>query len=121
MPADIPREDLTMYEQESSKGRNWYEWRIANWGTKWNAYRSVTSAALIQFETAWNTPVGIIHALAKMGLGAWRWDYADEDAGSNCGSYLCDADGKVTHVSPGEPFKFAADILGCTYREATDA
>ena len=35
----------------------WYEWRIANWGTKWNAFGTeILSNDEIKFQTTWNCP-----------------------------------------------------------------
>lgn len=42
---------------------NWYDWSVANWNTKWNAYsvdewkfNESTKTATLYFETAWNPP-----------------------------------------------------------------
>ena len=35
-------------------GRNtWYDWSVANWGTKWNARDTSISGNLVEFDTAW--------------------------------------------------------------------
>lgn len=50
---------------------NWYNWSIANWGTKWNAY-DVTLATkgdwklVYRFSTAWSIPEPVIKKLAEM-------------------------------------------------------
>ncbi len=49
---------------------NWYDWNIANWGTKWGAYsysqRFREPAKLVfKFETAWSFPEPIFEALTK--------------------------------------------------------
>lgn len=42
---------------------NWYDWRIANWGTKWDALETYYSEdkysedLILDFETAWSPPV----------------------------------------------------------------
>lgn len=51
--------------------RSWYEWNIANWGTKWGAYdfcwRSETAERLVfKFETAWSVATPILEKLADM-------------------------------------------------------
>lgn len=49
---------------------DWYDWCIANWGTKWNAY-SVEINELserrikLSFETAWTPPVPVIAKLCS--------------------------------------------------------
>lgn len=45
----------------------WYDWNIKNWGTKWNAYESLThSPKLVQFDTAWTPPLPVYAALAAL-------------------------------------------------------
>lgn len=53
-------------------GQGWYDWRIKNWGTKWdatllNAYRKKDTATLY-FETAWSPPIEIYQALEEEGF-----------------------------------------------------
>ena len=48
-----------------------YEWCIANWGTKWNAYKIEVVERddyriVIKFETAWSAPRPVIEKLASM-------------------------------------------------------
>lgn len=47
----------------------WYEWSIANWGTKWGAYsykqrESKPGKFTFEFQTAWSVPEPIFEALA---------------------------------------------------------
>ena len=71
---------------------DWYNWRIANWGTKWNASPDSCIVEMdeskgelyLSFTTAWDAPFNIYSKLAE------RFDfsvcYSDEDkAGSNKG------------------------------------
>ena len=69
--------------------KNWYEWRIANWGTKWNCYDvDFHNDGSITFDTAWSTPEPIIEALSeKFPEIEIHVDYADQDIGHNCGKY----------------------------------
>ena len=48
----------------------WYDWRVYNWGTKWDCYDvEVTDddpeCAEIQFNTAWSPPEAICNALRE--------------------------------------------------------
>jgi len=49
---------------------SWYEWSLAKWGTKWDAYRVTLSESQkrlkYKFETAWSPPEPVILALSKM-------------------------------------------------------
>jgi hypothetical protein len=60
--------------------RNWYDWCVAEWGTKWNAGGedngdmivdydedvNDTGIALFTFDTAWAPPVGIFQKLKEL-------------------------------------------------------
>lgn len=49
------------------QGEGWYDWRIANWGTKWEveARRERISPQQIDyhFDSAWSPPCSIVEAL----------------------------------------------------------
>lgn len=51
--------------------KDWYDWRIANWGTKWNVERDVDIDNLsddnitLSFGTAWSPPIPVIAALCE--------------------------------------------------------
>lgn len=47
----------------------WYEWRLKNWGTKWDAYSGSWSENSHIFSTAWSPPEKITKVLAaKLGV-----------------------------------------------------
>lgn len=51
----------------------WYEWRIENWGTKWDIYDSTcdridANALVISFLSAWSPPMPIYEKLTDMGF-----------------------------------------------------
>lgn len=62
--------------------KSWYDWSIANWGTKWNAYTSSLAGegdfAELKFQTAWSMPVPFLEALAKaeqaLSFQYWAFD-----------------------------------------------
>lgn len=67
---------------------DWYDWRIANWGTKWNASNTHVDwdGHAISFDTAWSAPEPIIYALSEAFPDVeFEWMYADEDCGYNTG------------------------------------
>ena len=49
----------------------WYNWRIQNWGTKWDAYEvDIDDSELeygfeVTFDTAWSPPEEICHAIKE--------------------------------------------------------
>ena len=83
MPSDISRGNLNYGDQKKSNGRNWYDWSIDNWRTKWNAYdveifHNIPPQSVefikedfivylrIKFTTAWSTPDPIIKKFSEM-------------------------------------------------------
>jgi len=71
----------------------WYDYNIATWGTKWNAYTcKQVEHNVFTFETAWS---GVPELLSLMLVDFPEvkifYEYADEDTGYNCGmGYLPD-------------------------------
>lgn len=72
----------------------WYDWRIENWGTKWDAYDRTseewdngnTGTGNYTFNTAWTPPVPVIRRLATIFPDiTFTWKWADEDYGHNLG------------------------------------
>lgn len=97
--------------------RDWYEWSIENWGTKWNGYDTVVDSDVIEFQTAWSTPVPVFVELSKRLKDIpVTVEYADEDIGSNCGSLVI-VNGEVSQCEPDNPRKFACDMWGYDYAE----
>jgi hypothetical protein len=71
----------------------WYDWNQENWGTKWNAYCQPDDgfpqdATEFRFETAWSHPADLMTSLSEsLPNVVFGIKYADEDTGSNCGTY----------------------------------
>lgn len=65
---------------------SWYSWAIANWGTKWNAYSTVSkNDSQVAFQTAWSPPYGFYKELSKkFPDAAISVETSDEDSGSKC-------------------------------------
>lgn len=60
------------------------------WGTKWNACEpeAKPEEGKASFETAWSCPEGVLVALSKrFPTDGITVTYADEDIGSNCGTF----------------------------------
>jgi hypothetical protein len=70
--------------------KTWYDWCVANWGTKWNAYNQEKPAANeIWFDTAWSCVHRLILKLSQMFPDAtFDYTFADEDTGANCGAII---------------------------------
>lgn len=63
---------------------DWYGWREARWGTKWNAYCCIAGKvddqeAFVHFETAWAPPLPVLDELAiRYPAADLRLIWADE-------------------------------------------
>ena len=99
----------------------WYEWCIDKWGTKWDACEVVPGGGIecdcyekiitITFDTAWSTPVPIFKELSKQYPSfVICVEYADEDLGSNCGTYAL-WEGEIQEEES-KDYEFACDIWG---------
>lgn len=72
----------------------WYDWSMANWGTKWNSYgyqeppytEKEFDGATVEFQTAWSAPTPVLIALAEKYPDLdFEIKWADEDFGYNVG------------------------------------
>jgi len=94
-PSDLYQGGVNDEISKQTKGHNWYDWNIANWGTKWNAYYSERNGNIITFDTAWNSPLPImkkLHEICKEMDVTCEVTYADEDYGYNTGCYSLGGD-----------------------------
>ena len=53
--------------------QGWYEWRLENWGTKWDVYetqctRINANTLQLYFYTAWSPPIPVFDKLVDMGF-----------------------------------------------------
>lgn len=71
---------------------NWYDWQVANWGTKWdvdtNNYGKVAENGKslgVNFQTAWSPPINFYEYLANMNYKVEASYY--ESGMGFCGSY----------------------------------
>ena len=54
-------------------GGFWYEWRVDNWGTKWDIYdanctRMDANTLVLSFLSAWSPPIPVFDKLVDMGF-----------------------------------------------------
>lgn len=80
----------------------WYEWSIANWGTKWNSYdlsilEESPGKLVCRFDTAWSPPCPIFEKLAEM-----HPELAFDIWGFDEGWGFC----IHAHCQPGQTFEF---------------
>ena len=70
MPDYIYRGSIGDREQKKYGSLNWYDWSVANWGTKWNSYdvevlQDDESILYVCFLTAWDAPRGIANRIKE--------------------------------------------------------
>jgi hypothetical protein len=98
----------TAYEVYEKYGAtSWYDWRIQNWGTKWNAYSTYvmetayTTEYVIFFQTAWNGVEPIIEKLVSMFPELdFDYKYAEEDFSYNTGQGCSNGEGSLSMAYP---------------------
>lgn len=97
---------------------SWYDWCIANWGTKWNAYSfGEADANTMSFNTAWSCSMPVMTKLSEMFPDVhFNFAWADEDFGNNVGEVELRG-GERTYENIPTPFtkeayEMAADIRG---------
>ena len=97
----------------------WYDWSIAHWGTKWNAYDCQEidhDAMYLQFNTAWSCILPIMKELSKRFPNvSISYSWADEDIGNNVGPVVL-LGGKVIeeHIPQGgskEAYELTAEVM----------
>lgn len=80
------KRNLELYD-----AKDWYDWDIDNWGTKWDCYDVELKTlddteVVIVFNTAWSCPEPVYGELARLHPDlSIQVEYADEDLGNNCG------------------------------------
>lgn len=96
---------------------NWYDWRIENWGCKWNAL-DFELDGMCRFQTPWAHPFPIIEAFSrKYPELVLNVQFADECIGSNAGKYVIQngyylVPDVVVEYSR-EAYEIAFEIWGC--------
>ena len=83
----------------------WYEWRVGNWGTKWDAdcYRYYSADDLqkfadageisVSFATAWEAPLGFLQTLAEKYDDLLIECHFIEEGCEICGTFTSDEQG----------------------------
>ena len=94
---------------------DWYNWRLENWDTKWNAYEQVQiDENVIEFQTAWSTPFSLLVNLSELfSEVTFEVRFADEDFGYNVGEYTLLGGVDLTNIPDGgseEAYLMAMDI-----------
>jgi len=67
-PVDNPDSARNVALRKEYGYDNWYDWKINNWGTKWNTYENYIDhdTNTITFQTAWDLPRLVLVKMASM-------------------------------------------------------
>ena len=79
------------FKSTNKQDDRWYNWRVANWGTKWDCYDlsidEDEQELNLEFNTAWSPPEEICHALKEKFEDAdIQWFY--DEPGMEFAGYL---------------------------------
>lgn len=105
---DAPNRDASYAERkqliEKYGADNWYDWRIKNWGCKWDASESDTyiydGDQMITFQTPWGPPDKFLIEFSKLfPKMTFILQFADESGGNPIGQ-LTFNNGKEEYVEP---------------------
>jgi hypothetical protein len=94
--------------------KDWYDWNVQNWGTKWdveldNVQRVDENTLTARFDSAWAPPIEAYQALEKLGFEIEAKYY--EPGMAFCGTY--DAEyGENTIVIGGETSDTVRELIG---------
>lgn len=126
MPKNIFKGNLGVREWELYGNNNWYDWSVANWGTKWNAYgfdpnTDYSKEKELKFLTAWSAPHPVIAKLSEMFPSVkLEHEWADEDIGMNCGRHVYYDGERIEEYYPEsemDRLEFAASVLDIQLEE----
>lgn len=109
-------------EHEAQKARNlkeygakdWYDWNIQNWGTKWdfaleNLERQDPNTVTAAFDSAWSPPIGAYAKLEALGFEVEAKYY--EPGMAYCGSYDSEL-GDIYHEIGGMKADEVREMIG---------
>ena len=96
MPDDIYRGDLGEEERKKYGSRNWYDWSLEHWGTKWDACEARISedGKTVDFDTAWSVAEPVLAKLGEL-VGGIIVFYSDEGISENSGMFTVNKHGEV--------------------------
>jgi len=70
-PSDIFLGDINQEAEKKYGDKNWYDWNIKNWGTKWDAsepelMKETERMLIYNFLTAWSPPIEWLEKVTKL-------------------------------------------------------
>lgn len=91
---ELDFQSIIPMDEKLLEGEKWYDWRVENWGTKWNGYDGTISddGSTFTFDTAWSPPLPIIKKLAELTGETFVLQYIEYGM-FFCGQYTAGKDG----------------------------
>lgn len=106
--------------KEKYGAKDWYTWRCAHWGTKWDAsdIEYDEEEQTVRFDTAWAPPEPVLAKIQEDFPDAKFNIYAEEESGW-FNEYETKEDGKIHRTIEGE-YKWKEDENGDWIEDGTD-
>ncbi len=116
--AGYPKDDREATNLEKYGFAHWYDFQVARWGTKWNAYEinklaDTDDTLLIEFDTAWSPPIGIYQTMHEKGF---KVEATFVEQGCDFVGYWKDGHDHTDNLSKVSP-AFYDDDAGFSYDE----
>ncbi len=100
--------------------KDWYDWSVKNWGTKWNACNTTYNENHpneIYFDTAWSDVRVLIKELStKHPKNTFKYDFAEEQMGHYTGTYTVRNGQEIENIDYAdgtlEAFEMSFDLWG---------
>jgi hypothetical protein len=94
--------------------KDWYDWNVANWGTKWdvsleNVERLDANTVKAGFESAWAPPIDAYRRLEALGFEVEAMYY--EPGMAFCGTYSTEVDEDTFEIGGMSP-EAVRDLIG---------
>lgn len=126
LDSDAPSgdEEQEKYFRDKYGAKDWWYWRINNWGTKWDlheinglSYRLsdvTTGLYLIEFttETPWNAPTQFFEKLSGKFPGVYFYCEFDEPGMGFAGYFEC-MNGQIVSEVTVDSYRKAHDVVDC--------
>jgi len=93
-PEQLALEAKEASNMEKYGAANWYDWNIANWGTKWDVgeegsdvgYTEGDTTVGLSFDSAWSPPIQFYDKMEELGFTVKAYYY--EPGMAFCGCYV---------------------------------
>ena len=98
-------EERMLFLKEHKDADNWYDWRIKNWDTKWNASETaVLNKKKVIFDTAWSSPFKIFREISRKYHTKVTVRFADEGIVENSGKIIYEDGVEVDYIEGDNAF-----------------